>query len=145
MSISRSRIAAFLLLAATFLVGLIAGITLDRFSLLRDRRLAPRHDRFVSDKVVRRLDRALDLTPRQEAQVRSIVDRRRERLEKLWKESEPRISSEMKAAHDEIEAILTAEQKAKFEELTERWRRFGGAKERSRSHGQPFENAPPKR
>ena len=81
---------------------------------------------FASNHVVRRLDRALDLTPDQEQKVRAIVERRRARVETLWRESQPRIDEEMESAHREIEALLNPEQRLKFAKVVERWRHFAG-------------------
>jgi hypothetical protein len=45
-------------------------------------------------------------------------------MEKFWGEMRPRLSAEMEATHDEIEGVLTPQQRERFEKLTERWRQL---------------------
>ena len=119
---ARSAVVAAILLAATFLTGMVAGVAADRFVLVREARILPRAGmRFVSARIVRAMDRELDLTDAQRADVERILAERQRRIERVWSEMRPQIRTEIERTNREIEAILTEEQKPKFEELTRRW------------------------
>ena len=119
---ARSAVVAAILLAATFLTGMVAGVAADRFVLVREARILPREGmRFVSARIVRAMDRELDLTDAQRADVERILAERQRRIERVWSEMRPQIRTEIERTNREIEAILTEEQKPKFEELTRRW------------------------
>lgn len=119
---ARSAVVAALLLAATFVTGMVAGIAADRFVLVREARILPREGmRFVSARIVRAMDRELDLTDAQRADVERILAERQRRIERVWSEMRPQIRTEIERTNREIEAILTEEQKPKFETLTRRW------------------------
>jgi Spy/CpxP family protein refolding chaperone len=118
---------ALLVVAMTFAAGLVAGIAADRMYLVaHERVLPPGGIRFLARHMVRRLDRSLDLTDVQEAQVRAIVDRRTGRMMVKWDEVHTAFHEEFGAAHSEIAAVLTPEQRQKFARMQARWhgRRF---------------------
>ncbi len=115
---------AGLLLAVTLLAGMVVGGALDRMILVRQHRLLPREGlRFVSSRVVKRLDHELGLTAEQKTAVTAILEKHRLAVEGAWKEVQPRMRQEMDRANVEIEKILTPDQKKKFSELRQRWNR----------------------
>jgi Spy/CpxP family protein refolding chaperone len=119
---ARSAVVAALLLAATFITGIVAGIAADRMVLVREGRILPREGmRFVSARIVRAMDRELDLTDAQRADVEKILAARQSRIERVWKDLRPQIRAEIDRTNREIEAVLTEEQKPKFRKLTARW------------------------
>jgi len=119
----RRIFAAAALLLFTFGAGIIVGIAGDRIALLHDYRVIPRgHARFVSNKVLRVLTRKLDLTPEQQVQVRSILQRHSDAIEKAAASVEPVIHQELKAAHIEIEQVLNPQQKALLRKMHARWK-----------------------
>ncbi|MBI2213486.1 MAG: hypothetical protein HYU52_07560 [Acidobacteria bacterium] len=119
---ARSALVAALLLAATFVTGIVTGIAADRIVLVREARILPREGmRFVSARIVRAMDRELDLTEAQRADVERILADRQKRVERRWVEMRPLMRAEIERTNREIEAILTDEQKPKFERLTKRW------------------------
>lgn len=73
-----------------------------------------------TDAMVRRLDRALSLDPRQETAVRAVV--RRERLAgyALWKRVRPEAAELMRRAEQDIHGTLTPPQQARWFRLTGR-------------------------
>lgn len=119
---ARSAVVAALLLAATFATGVVAGVAADRIVLVREARILPREGmRFVSARIVRAMDRELDLTDAQRADVERILAARQQRIEKVWSEMRPELRAEIERTNREIEAVLTEEQKPKFEQMTKRW------------------------
>ena len=111
-----------LLLVATLVAGIVAGLALDRIILVRQHRLLPREGlRFVTSRVVKRLDRELTLSPEQEKAVTAILERHRQAVENSWKEVQPRMRQEIDKANGEIEGVLSSDQKIRFAELRKRW------------------------
>ena len=72
---------------------------------------------FPHDGHVNRLDRRLDLTDAQRAQVEQIIRRHHARIDGMWDDLRPRMHAEIAQANAEISRILTPEQRAKFERL----------------------------
>jgi Spy/CpxP family protein refolding chaperone len=62
----------------------------------------------------------LELTPEQEQKVSLIVDRHRSELEAIVRESFPRVRAINEQMQAEVKAVLTPEQRAKFEQLKKR-------------------------
>jgi hypothetical protein len=145
-SSSRSRIAAFILLAGTFLVGLVAGVTLDRWAVRRASP-GPPPVPFAAERILHRLDRNLDLSEPQREQVRQILERRRASLDDIRREMRPRIEAERRATAAEIERVLTPEQVREFRRIRDRggpgagepgrprWRKGDGRAERRAAPG----------
>ncbi len=119
---ARRALVAALLLAATFATGVVAGVAGDRMVLVRQARILPREGmRFVSTRIVHAMDRELDLSDAQRAQVEQILGERQKRIEKVWSGIRPQVRAEIDHTNHEIESILTDEQKPKFQKLTARW------------------------
>jgi len=119
---ARSAVVAALLLAATFVTGIVAGIAGDRIALVREGRILPREGmRVVSSRIVRAMDRELDLTDAQRADVERILAERQKRIERVWSGIRPQVRAEIDRTNREIEAVLTEEQKPKFHKLTAKW------------------------
>lgn len=117
------RTRAALLLVVVFVVGAVMGAAVDRLLLFREGRMYPKHGlRAASHRMLNRLDRDLNLNPQQEEQVRQILTRRAARLDAVWKNAEPAMLAEIERGDAEISAVLTGEQKTKFEEMKRRWR-----------------------
>jgi Spy/CpxP family protein refolding chaperone len=82
-----------------------------------------------------RLHRQLALTPEQSRQVDRILDRTHQEAAGIREEMRPRVKALMDRAHHDIEAILTPEQREKFQRLLDD----------SRLRGYPFLLGPPDR
>jgi Spy/CpxP family protein refolding chaperone len=65
---------------------------------------------------VQRLNQKLDLTPDQSAQIDRIMEGSRERVAKLWAPIAPQAREEVRKVRTQIYAILTPDQKSKFDE-----------------------------
>ena len=106
MSINRTVIIATLALVVMFVAGFVTGIVADR--VMHHRR--PDRPRMGEHMMVRGLDRHLDLTDQQEAQIRQILERRHERMSAAMR-------TELEQVNAEIEKVLTPAQREKFKDL----------------------------
>lgn len=119
------RVAAVLLLAGMFAIGVVAGVALER---ARDRRGREQHR--VRDGVPvwalperdqrrhwARVSDQLALTPEQRAQVDSILTRRARQLDAARAEVEPTMSAIMSSARSQIDSVLTPDQLARIQEM----------------------------
>jgi hypothetical protein len=121
LSVSKTTWVAALVLLLTFGAGFVGGLAVHRAFVLRHHGMAPR-----TDMMLNHLDRALDLSDAQRKQIAGILSHRRERIESLWSGVRPRVRAEVEATNAEIERVLTAEQRAKFERMKMRMGRRGG-------------------
>jgi Spy/CpxP family protein refolding chaperone len=126
-----TRKAALFYLLATFAVGSAAGLAVG-YSV--DRR--PKPPKFdptaFKQKITADLSRDLSLTEAQRKQLEPIIERNMEEFDGCRRENTERVRQSMQRGRERIAAILTPEQRAKFEELErERERKF---RERD-SHG----------
>jgi Spy/CpxP family protein refolding chaperone len=72
---------------------------------------------------LREMEERLDLTADQSRQIAGILDRSRDESEALRLEVRPRLEKQMERTRQEIEAVLTPEQRRKFEDLRRDQRR----------------------
>jgi hypothetical protein len=77
--------------------------------------VAPGRQQFVQ-----RVRRELDLTPQQSAQVDQIMRDSHKRMQKLYEPMTPQAREETRRVRQEIQAILTAQQKRAFNEKFKR-------------------------
>lgn len=108
---TRPKSVALALLLGALLVGGLLGFTVDRL-ILQDR---------ISDKLDQRglrtrLAQDLSLTVTQRAAVDSILDMRNKRIDEVVAPVRPQMDSVMELAREEIRALLTADQRTKFEQ-----------------------------
>lgn len=121
---NRAKWKASALLLFCVLAGFVLGVVSDHLFLLYHHRMLPRGGmHMMSDRVIARLDRELDLTPDQERQIQTILRAREQNIHAVWDAVRPRVREEINRADAEIEKVLTAEQKTKFRKLRDRWRK----------------------
>ena len=136
MSDSRTRVWFSLFVLAVFCVGLAAGAILGR-------RFAPPQRAgdapgFMGPggrgpggrppspaRLIDRLDRELQLTDEQRASIQTILEARREPLERVQREVRSRMEQEQREFQAEIRKVLTAEQQPKFDRWLEQDRSRG--------------------
>lgn len=110
--------AAVVVVVVAFIAGILVGVAGDHFYLIRNGRLFPRRaGRFAADRMADNLGRELQLSPQQKAQVQQIIERHRARIDTVMSSVRPQVRLEIDATNKEIETILTAEQRTKFEAL----------------------------
>lgn len=114
MSATKTTIVALLVVLLTFTAGVMVGVFASHMMILRGGHGAPL---FPARAMVNRLDRRLDLTDAQRAKVEQIIRRSHANIDGMWNDLRPRMRTEVDKANAEISAILTPEQRAKFERL----------------------------
>jgi Spy/CpxP family protein refolding chaperone len=93
-------------------LGAVIGIAIDRHLGPGERHASPAaalHDMTMSS-----LEEHLDLTAAQSRQIESIVAARHESLRYAWQAVHSQLGAAVDTVHQEIEAILTAEQRVAF-------------------------------
>lgn len=132
----RTRLLGIAVLVLTFVVGALSGAALDRFLVAeptpapdvatpaaapggegRERRgrHGPPNERDIFDQ--------LDLTTEQREKIDEILDHRRAQLDAFWAEARPRVHSLVESTRADIRAILTPEQRAKYDALRDQARK----------------------
>ena len=115
MSATKTTLVAVVVLVLTFGAGVAVGVFADHVLMIRGMRhgLPP----FATHMMATRLGRHLDLTATQKARIEQILERRRTRMNQLWSSVRPHIHEELEQTNAEISAVLTPEQRAKFERM----------------------------
>lgn len=129
-SLGRVRIQGVILLVIVFIAGGVAGALVDRANPMKEKR--PFRERFEQrvdgpgepdgPGEFPRFFRDLNLTDSQREQIRAIFERHRPTIDSIMGESMPRIRALRDSADAEISALLTPEQREKFEKLSPRFR-----------------------
>jgi hypothetical protein len=118
---SRTKGAALAFYGGAVIVGALLGIIADRV-VLRERLAREWRDpRSMRDRIAVQLDLDAD----QRARFDTILDARNRRYDSLMAPVRPLLDSVGTAAHQEIQAMLTPEQRARYEDMRR-------ARERSR-------------
>lgn len=121
--------AAVVVVVVAFIAGILVGVAGDHLYLIHNGRLFPRRAaRFAADRMADNLGRELQLSPQQKAQVQQIIEKHRAKIDAVMSNVRPQVRQEIDATNKEIESILTAEQRTKFEALQMRM----GARRRDR-------------
>lgn len=132
---SSTKVAAAVVILLAFLAGIVVGIAGDRFWQFRHRGGPGDRGKRMTKFLAERLDKQLDLDDTQRAQVEQILERHRARIDALMSGVQPQMRAEIDATNREISAVLTPEQREKFEKLKMRMLRHRG--------GPPPGGAPP--
>lgn len=135
----RAWFRAILAGTALLLCGAVIGSSVAVFVVKRavdNRRNNPES---MPARAAQRITNDLDLDPEQQTHVQAIVDRRHERLGEIRREFGQASRTELRAMHEEIAAILTTEQRARWdqrwEDLMERERERREKWEKKRRDG----------
>lgn len=114
---TRSRLgAAALLIAAFVLGGLLGGAA----TTMADRRAHAGRDNRPRPSFVDRLASDLALSAAQRESVQAVLDRHQPAMDSLWERIRPQFQSERQGIRNEINALLTTEQQAKYAALIQR-------------------------
>jgi Spy/CpxP family protein refolding chaperone len=118
---------ATLLLTATFLGGLLAGVLIERtvFASVPDAHAAvrPPADRPSGHADRGRIALELDLTEDQREDVDRILAEQQRQVREILSETRPRTRAVLRETHRQIEAILTPEQQERWRALIREHRR----------------------
>ncbi len=116
-----------------FIAGLVTGVLVVRNGALylasppaptavATRPFPPGSAGGVRIEFLRRAERELNLTLDQRDQIDKIISASQERTRKLMEPVQPQISEELQQTKEQFLAVLTAEQRARFEELLKQQR-----------------------
>ena len=118
---TKSRLGAMVLLVGTFVLGGLLGGALTSWGERRSHDQA-RHGR-PRPTYVERLTQDLGLSPEQRQQIQAALDRHQPRMDSLWTEMRrqfPQMDTQRLAIRQEILALLTPEQQAKYAAIIQR-------------------------
>lgn len=107
-----------ILLLLVFCSGLVCGAGLT----LRAIREHVQHPERRVERATRWMERRLDLSDEQSSKVRGILERQRRDLGALRDEVRPRVVERIEQTNEEIEEVLTAEQREEWREFVHRFR-----------------------
>lgn len=127
-----SRAGPLMLLVATFVLGAFVGGAATTFA---ERRSHAKHER-SRPSFVERLTKELDLTATQRDSIQAVFDRHQPAMDSLWQRMRPEFESERQVIRNEVTALLTPEQRAKYAALIQRLdslRRASGGPDRNRN------------
>jgi hypothetical protein len=128
---TRTRLAAGLLLLATFVLGGFFGGAVSTYAERRD--FAKRHGHKERPTYVDRLDQEVSLRPPQRDSISAILDRHRPVMDSLWAIVGPQFDSERESIRREIRAVLSPEQLERYNAMTQRQDNRRLERERSRN------------
>lgn len=120
----RRRVWRVVLTLFVFLCGAVCGAGLTLAGVAHRVREAIRHPERMPARQMRNLTRRLDLTDEQQKRVRAVLDEQHAEFMALRDEVRPRVISRLKETEREISAVLTGEQRTKWQKMVERFRRF---------------------
>ena len=97
-------------------------------------------------EVLRRVERELDLTSDQRAEVDRIITASQERTKKLMEPISPQLRAELQETKEAVRAVLTPEQRSRFDELLKQQQQRSREPKHPSGHGSEkpvLSNAPP--
>ena len=114
---SNAKMIATVVVIVAFIAGLLVGAVADRIWLFRHGGPRGGHTDFMAARIVDRLSKDLSLTDQQKQQVTTIVTNHGRRISTIMSTVRPQVRQEIDAANKEISALLTPQQRDKFEKL----------------------------
>lgn len=140
----RTTLMSLALLLVTFVGGLLAGAAVERTVKSPEERMFPRgereairgeHDGPGRDARTSRFLDQIDLSEAQQAEIESILERGKTEAREFWMNEGARLREIVEETRADIVAVLTPEQRERFEELRDRRRggRRGDSRDTSRS------------
>jgi len=113
-----------LVVGLIFIAGVAGGVVATRITLRRFVQNAIQNPEVINLKIEREMARKLRLNPQQRVEVRAILTGTRQRLKTLRQDFQPQFTNIVQDARTQISAVLTTQQKAKFEEFQTENQRF---------------------
>ncbi len=120
----RRRAWTILLALSIFLCGVLVGGGLSFKIVTVGYKRAFQEPEVRAEKIVRRMERRLDLNSDQVKQVREIILEQQRAFQALHKEFRPRLNSQIEKTRRELAKVLTPEQARKWEKTFARIQRF---------------------
>jgi Spy/CpxP family protein refolding chaperone len=130
---SRQRLVATLLLAASFVLGGLVGGAATSFA---DRRgHGGGHGDRRRPSFIEHLTEELQLTAAERDSVQAVLDRHQPAMDSLWQAIRPQFESERQAIRTEISALLTPAQQARYVTMMQRQDSLRKAEAERRGNG----------
>lgn len=130
---SRQRLVAVLLLAASFVLGGLVGGAATSFA---DRRgHGGGHGDRHRPSFVEHLTQELELTAAQRDSVQTVLDRHQPAMDSLWQAIRPQFESERQAIRTEISSLLTPAQRTRYSAMIQRQDSLRKAEAERRGNG----------
>jgi hypothetical protein len=120
----RRRLWTILIALGIFVCGVMVGGGLSFKIVTVGYKRAFQEPDFLAEKIIRRMERRLDLNSEQVKQVREIVLEQQKAFQALHKEFRPRLDSQIEKTRRELAKVLTPEQAQKWEKTFARLQRF---------------------
>ena len=120
----RRRVWTILLALAIFTCGVLVGGGLSFKIVTVGYKRAFQEPDFLAEKIIRRMERRLDLNSDQVKQVREIILEQQKAFQALHKEFRPRLYSQFDKTRRDLATVLTLEQARKWETAFTRIQRF---------------------
>jgi Spy/CpxP family protein refolding chaperone len=129
----KTKLKATLTLVGVFVLGGLTGAALNG-AYIRHVGYGPpqAHGEFLG-----KLQRELNLTDSQSAQIRAIIDETRIVFKDISDESRPKFDAARQKSRDRIRAVLSPDQQQRFDQLTSMMDAKRGERERFRDHNGP--------
>jgi hypothetical protein len=116
-SSSAKALAVFTVAVAFFVGTLVGALALWGWVVHHERGRLPFLAQLREKRIIEHLDRELKLTPQQHEAVARIVHERGRRIDAILSDVQPEVRREIDEGNVEVQRLLTAEQKVKFERM----------------------------
>ena len=118
-SLSKVKTQVWLLILVVFLLGGIAGASVDRLLLLKGQSSSPsgKGERGGRGRMIEQMQKDLNLTNEQTASVRAIFEDMRKEFSPRRFDECPGVKESREKSRARVRAILTPEQQKKFDEI----------------------------
>lgn len=113
-----SKRAAAISLSVVFVLGLLAGLVVDRYFL--SDQMPPGFAKRHRPDFVERLTKDLDLTADQQAQLKTLLGELKSKHDKIRETVGPQYRQVREDFHSSFKTILTKDQQKKFDEFTKK-------------------------
>jgi len=120
----KSKLKSWLVIALVFVAGFGAGVVVTRGVVRHLVQQAVNNPDHVRDLIERRLTRQLDLDMAQREKVNDILSESQSELRNLRGDFRPRFIAIVTNAEERIDAVLTEEQRARYDKVRSEAREF---------------------
>ena len=116
-SLSKVKTQVWLLILVVFLLGGVAGASVDRLLLLKKQGTSPGRGERGPGRMVEQMKKDLSLTDEQTASVRAIFDDMRKEFSPRRFDECPGVKESREKSRARVRAVLTSDQQKKFDEM----------------------------
>lgn len=109
------QLKVWVVIGLVFVAGFSAGIVATRLAVKRLVAAALHHPELLRVRLERELDRKLKLDSRQRTEAHQVLLRVHGQLRELRAESQPRVQAILKQGRQDLDAILTPDQRERFD------------------------------